>query len=403
METISDKMKNLNDDSLTVFDIIQKQGPVSKNEILMRSRMKMTKLNRILASLQEIGAVIRIGNGDSTGGRKPILFDMNTKDFFVLGLSIGSIRYTLTVVNLKMQIIASQRFVMNREHTPQAFLDQVVFQLFSMLDEQHIDKSQVLGIGIGSFGNINKEAGRTIRQSSFFLNDQWADLPFREMMQQATGFAAVMDSSANCEVLAHYLYGAGKGSKKLISLTCSMGIRTGIIVNGQLIRSNMVRDDPFGHMTINMDGPQCKCGNYGCVECYSSLSAIYESFLSCIKLGRTTLIPNPMDRPTVEQMNEACKKGDALSCELINMGATALGCGLANYINLFNPDMVILSGLLVQKSDIYYNTAVETTMKRLSYLNNSIQVKIIKADENEKAFEIGGAVLFMEEWINRQR
>jgi predicted NBD/HSP70 family sugar kinase len=110
------------------------------------------------------------------------------------------------------------------------------------------------------------------------------------MIEDATGMSVIIDNGANMAALAEYIYGEGKGSDNLAYINCGMGIRTGSISSGTVVRTINGTEDAFGHMVIDVDGELCSCGNYGCVECYSSIPAIVGKFARELKKGRVTAV-----------------------------------------------------------------------------------------------------------------
>jgi predicted NBD/HSP70 family sugar kinase len=392
-------VQRLKNDVKTVLNLIQKRGPVSKDEIRRRTGIKLSKINRLLAELEKYRLIVRTVSGLSSGGRKPFLFDINTRDFFILSFALGSIRYGVSVVNLKMHVIGTLSFDLPYNYTPRIFLQRAFSQGTALMRKFDIKTHQIIGLALSSFGNVDKKTGKTIRQSSFYMNEHWLTIPLRDMAHEITGLPTTIDSGINCQTLVHYLYGDGRDAHKLIVVSCGMGIRTGIIIDGHLISSNMLRDDPFGHMSVKMDGKICKCGNSGCIECYSSLSAIQKNFISKIKEGRTSIIPDPIKNLTLDAIDQAYRQGDELSREILDEAGTAMGCGLANYINLFNPDLVILQGIVVQKSETFCRIAIQTAMHHLSNLSDAIHTKIITENPDTQVFALGAAATFWEEWL----
>lgn len=395
-----DRVRMFRKEDRDVFNLIQKEGPIAKRLLLERTGLKMTKLNLILDELEELTLIERVGNGDSTGGRRPILFDAVKKGNYILSLTMGSLHYTVALTNLKMDVLARREGSMSAMMKPPEFFSEVMQHVEDILRETGISKEQILGLGASTVGCVDRETGQIKKESSFYINDSWIDFPLRYHLQELTGLPVYCDIGVNAQTLANNFYVSKKKAESMIVVVCGMSVRTGVVVNGKLVRHRQLSDDTFGHMTINMDGALCKCGNYGCVECYASLASIQRAFMSGIKIGRKSCIRiERKEDLTVEMLEDACRRGDAFALEVISTSAAALGCGIANYVNLFDPDLVVLTGLLIERSDTFYHEVVRSTQKRLSCLNRS-RAEIVRDDNYDQIFTIAGAALFFEEWIN---
>ena len=177
----------------------------------------------------------------------------------------------------------------------------------------------------------------------------------------------ITDNGANCAVLLESKKGYGKDCDNVAYFHCGIGIRTGVISNSNIIRTMNNVEDAFGHMVVDMDGEECYCGNYGCIECYSSAAGILKKYRAEVKKGRK-LLDKPLNQISFTDICQAADKDDELSKETVVNAALALGTGLANFMNLLNPDIVILSGPLIRHSTLYYETAVELALRK-TYLS----------------------------------
>lgn len=155
-------------------------------------------------------------------------------------------------------------------------------------------------------------------------------------------------------------------------------------------------EDVFGHMVIDVDGEKCSCGNYGCIECYSSIYAIVKKFVSEVKRGRKTLVNKAVDAISYVDICRAAEEKDPLACEIITKAALAFGAGLANFINILNPGLVILSGSLIQHSNMFYELCTESAMKKL-YTGKGDHILFHKGGYfKDSAIAVGGAAMVME-------
>ncbi len=231
---------------------------------------------------------------------------------------------------------------------PDAVVDDVVRMTKEVMEEalgRHGGTSdRVVGVGIGCPGPLDTERGLVLTTP----NLGWTDYPIRDRIAHRLGLPGALDNDANCATLGEWWQGAGRGVDHLVGVTLGTGIGGGLVLNGRLVRGACGTAGEFGHTTIDLTGRRCACGNYGCLEAYASgpniaararegVEAGYESVL-------TDLVEGDLQRITAVTVYDALLKGDAYAQEVILETARVLGAGIANLVNMFNPEMVVIVG-----------------------------------------------------------
>lgn len=390
---------NLNSDTKKIFDFIHKYGPQTKNDLSHLTGIKLTTLNRAMEPLEENRYIIQGSIGESTGGRKPVLYDVNAAKAYVIGVDISRTYTEIILIDLKMTILYKQRFNMDETYTPDKTLKTVLESIETGLTAIKISKEKLMGVGIGTVGPLDREKGIMINPVNF-EGQGWQNVQIKEMVQAHFECPVFVDNGANAAVLAEMLFGIGKGYKNLVYFHCGVGIRTGAISSDTIIRTVYNTEDAFGHMVIDVDGEACSCGNYGCIECYSSIYAIIKKISSELKKGRVSKITKPIKDITYVDICKAAADGDGLSIEILTGAAAILGTGLANFINILNPGLVILSGPLVKHSNLFYKICTEAAAKKC-YINGRDKVIFIKGGHFEdNAISIGAAAMVLEHCLN---
>ena len=358
MRTALNPIASLSKDQKSIFSIINKKGPITKSDILALTGLRLTTLNRLMQPIEERALIVESGIGESSGGRKPTLYDVNAGQFYLLGIDLSRTYTQVVLTNLKLDIIYRDQFDMNESNTPEktALKIKDIFQ--TSLYSSKIDVKSVLGVGVGTVGQLDRSKGIIINPSRF-ASPGWLNVPIQDMLSKELSLPVFIDNGANTAVLSEFLFGDGKGFKSIAYFNCGIGIRTGAVSSEAIIRTINDAEDAFGHMVIDVDGESCYCGNYGCVECYSSIYSIVKNFISAKKKGRGTSVNKPIDEINYINILKAADSGDDLSKEIITAAAVAFGTGLANYINLLNPRMVILSGPTISHSDLFYSVSTE--------------------------------------------
>lgn len=390
-------LEGLQQDRKEVFNIIQKQGPLSKQNIQLITNLKLTTLNRIIYDLQSKELITEESLGESTGGRKPTLYNVNSSKFYIIGVDISRTYTQIVFANSKMQILKESKFLMDEDYSAEITLNKIVETINGFINKLKINKNQILGVGIGAVGPLDREKGVLLTPVNF-IGDNWQNLAMKDILENKLGLPIIIDNGANCAVLGEYFYGSGKGFENIAYINCGVGIRTGVISSGKIIRTINDREDAFGHMVIDIDGEACYCGNYGCVESYSSIHSIIKKFKGELKEGKVSLLKKNLEDINYFDVFREANKGDIVAREVITNSAIIFGTALANYINLLNHKLVILSGPTVYISEIFYNISTETALLKINSAN--VNIKFSKGGNfKETAIAIGAAAMVLENLI----
>jgi len=393
--------ESLNYEAKKIFSVIQKNGPITKNDISLITGLKLTTLIRIMQPLLDLGLVVESKIGESTGGRKPVLYDVNTNKFYIIGIDISRTYTEVVITDLKMQILQKHRFNMDMSCSPDVTISKIEETVQNFRKSLDIENRILLGAGIGTVGPLDREKGIVINPVNFEAPG-WANVPLKSMVEEKLNCSAILDNGANAAVLAETYFGAGKGLQNVVYFHCGVGIRTGAMSSGTIIRTLNDSEDVFGHMVIDVDGEECSCGNFGCIECYSSIHAATKRFISEIKKGRMTSIAKPINQINYIDICNGAKNNDPLSIEVLQGAAAIMGTGLANFINLLNPSLVILSGPLVNHSEIFYNTCIEIASRKC-YLKKEDTIFFSRGGIfEENAISVGSAALVVERLLGNR-
>jgi glucokinase len=205
-------------------------------------------------------------------------------------------------------------------------------------------RKDIVGAGIGSPGPLNTETGVVILTP----NLGWVNMPLRDRIADALKLPATLDNDANCAIFGEWWRGAAQGVDHLVGLTIGTGVGGGIVLGGEIYHGASDVAGEIGHMTIEANGRRCKCGNYGCLEAYASGPAIAARAVEGIESGAETALPQyvagDLSRITAQVVYEAAHDGDAYALEAVRDTAKLLGAGVANIVNIFNPEVVVICG-----------------------------------------------------------
>lgn len=349
---IYNSFETLNDRCRHIFSIIQGNGPVSKNELINKTKLKITTLNRDLKVLLNKKIIKESDVGASTGGRKPSLYDVNQDEFYIIGIDISKIYAKIVITNLKFNIV--EEILLRHEYSLETVTDVIPGVIKKFCAKLNIQNSNIIGIGIGIVREFNPEKLAA------------------ELKKEFNTIIGV-DRGENAAVAGEYSFGIGKGKKDIVYIYCGVGIRTGIISSGVLNRAADHVKDGFGHMIVQANGNKCSCGNLGCIESYASISNITQKFIYKMKEVNPLGLNKNLDNINYRDVCSLAERENEIAVNIIKESALYFGIGLSNYIRLFNPELIILSGPLIHNSNLFYNIAKETALEKCHIKNLNIQ------------------------------
>ncbi len=316
---------------------------------------------------------------------------MGDNKTLLIGVDLGG-------TNMRVGMVTSDGRMVHRLILPTRVtlgLDKVVERIIKAIQEvinqTIVPGNQIKGIGIGSPGTIDIQSGIIISSPNF---PKWKQVPLKHMIEEKLSIPTFMDNDANAFAFGEKWVGAGKEVQSLVCLTLGTGVGGGIILNGRIWHGADGMAAEIGHMTVLPDGLKCNCGNYGCLESYASASSIVRRVCNAIQSGKLTMVldyaKGNLENITSDLVYQAALKGDELAIHIMNETATFLGIGIANLINLLNPEMIVVGGGLTNAWDIIYPVTLKEVQKR-ALSEMAKRVKIVRASLGDNSGIIGAA------------
>ena len=320
---------------------------------------------------------------------------------WVVGVDIGGTNLAVGVVPLDGGTPAALRSSPTQVHLgPDAAVDEIVEMAESAISEtletHGGTRRHVLGVGIGCPGPLDLTEGVVLATP----NLGWVDYPIRRKISDALGLAATLDNDANCATYAEWWRGAGRGVDVLVGLTLGTGIGGGLVLGGRLVRGASGSASEFGHTTIDFMGRRCACGNYGCLEAYASGPNIAARAREGLRAGYESVLPSlvdgELDRITAVTVYDALLLGDAYAREVMTETAKILGAGVANLVNLFNPQVVVVVGGVTRAGEHLF-APLRAEVRRRAFEAAVRVCRIVPGELPETAGIIGAAGIFIAE------
>jgi len=301
-------------------------------------------------------------------------------------------------VNYQGKIVSSLKIPTLAEKGRKPTIKRIIETIHENIVQSSVAPEDIIGIGIGAPGPLDVEKGII----NFAPNlPGWRDVPLRKILEDEFNMKVVLENDANAAAWGERCFGVGQGVNNLVCFTLGTGIGGGIIINGKIYHGNNYGAAELGHMTVNKDGPRCNCGNYGCLEAYSSATGIKNRIKNRIKEGiKSKFLNLDSDDELLESLRlklifETARKGDRLTKDIVEEAISYLGIAIANIANILNPEMVVLVGGITNEGDKLLIPLREEVKKRAFYSNyKSLKIVIGKLGGN--AGVLGAAALL---WI----
>ncbi len=373
-----------------VLNTIRHQGPISRADIAKATNLTAPAITYITNKLLDSGIVTEHTIGQSSGGRRPILLAINPDTLNVLVIHISSNRLRGYLVDGELNVISEKEYSVQK----MAKDDILELMLSTILDLKKDAKTDILGIGVVVHGPVQSKEGISL----FAPNLGWRNVPIKYIVEEKIGIPTFVENDVRAMAIGEFYYGSASDIENMVFLKVGYGIGSAIFIDGKLYRGCGDSAGEIGHTTIDVGGPLCSCGNYGCLEAVASENALVKSMIKSIKEGRSSMVQEMaggnLEDITPEMIYEAAEKNDNLAGRFLRQTARYLGIGIANAINTFNPELLVIGGGIVKAKSSIEKTMLDTVKDRC--LENSFnQCKIEFSQMGEIATIKGAADVVM--------
>ena len=323
---------------------------------------------------------------------------------YIIGVDLGG----TNIVSGAMTADGSRHLAMRSIPTNSAVGDEGVAErigglvegvILDAMTETGAARTDFIGIGIGAPGPLDREEGIVLVAP----NLGWKDFPLRKRIQDRLKLPTTLDNDANCATFGEWWQGAARGGKNVVGITIGTGIGGGLILNGALYHGSSDMAGEIGHTTIDLNGRHCKCGNYGCLEAYASAPAIATRAREVLvreegESSIPTMVNGKLDEITAQIVYDAAAAGDQIANEIVRDTARYLGAGVANLLNIFNPDIVVVAGGVTAAGDALF-VPLRAEVRRRAFKPAVNAVSIIPGELPGTAGVVGAVASFKQQYL----
>jgi len=315
-----------------VLNYVREREPISRAEISRETALQRSTISTIVEGLKGEGLIEEIGEGESTGGRRPTLLRLRMAGPIAIGVAIRPSRTIVATSNLAGRVLEQEELPTHQD--PEKAM-QAVIRAVKNLSDRH--RSSIEAVGVSIPGLADPAAG----QALFVPYFQWRDVPVEQRIASATGLPVKIDNDANSVALAELWFGRPEvtDARDFILILVGEGVGTGIIIDGQVYRGERGAAGEFGHMIVAADAPvACSCGNYDCWEAFSSERAALSRYQKLCGDSAGA------DMVTFSTLVDRALAGEEHARAALVETAHYLGIGISNLIVGFSPEVVVVGG-----------------------------------------------------------
>lgn len=405
---INVKAHNMQAVLLSLLTSVDSEGeqPLSRSQLARKTNLSSTTITNLVAELIEQGIVAEDKNvleGEQRPvGRPRTGLYLIPDARYVIGVHIGVGLYRIAVMNLRAEIVCS-KLVNFAITTPSGdVLREMSENINEVVTNCDIDRRLILGVGVGASGLVDYLKGINILAP----NLDWHHVPIRDYLESRLGLPVVVENNVRAMALGEAYFGCGREAQSLAFVYGRTGVGAGFVINHQLFRGSSTGAGEIGHMIlVSENGELCRCGNHGCLETLVSESVIIHRAQGIAEAEPDGILAhflaNPGERSMVECVFQAARQGDLAVLQLFREIGYYLGIALANLVNIFNPELIILGGLFAQAEDLIF-PVVRDTLNRLAFAGLGEKVRLVTTSFSWRAGVTGAAALALLTFFYRQ-
>lgn len=352
-----------------VVKILQQREVCSRADIAKQMGLTQASITKIVAALMEMGIVSEVGSIKGSGNRRSIGLKLNADRHQIIGVKFSRHMFSVGVFDISGKIYTHSEIEYSIEQDQKSVLSAMKKQIHNMLEKY----KNVVAIGLALPGPFLQDEGRIAVVTQM---PTWHNINFIEEFKYEFNKPFFFVHDANAGALAEWWFGDhARPLHTLAYFLVGEGVGSGIIERGNLLLGVQGAASEIGHISVDVKGPRCECGNYGCLELYCSAPAM-------VKMAQQR-VPECLSKSHQQSMDacnaifKAARKGNEKALEVVQEVAEYIGYGCVTLINSYNPDIIVIGDIVSQGGDLLLPTIQEVVKQRvISELNSRVQIKI---------------------------
>lgn len=361
-------------------------GPMTRQQIGEATGVSQATVSNLVGDLLDQGVIVEAGAEDSDGGRPRALLRVKPEYRYVVGVDVGETAILVELFDLDMQVRASHSITPTADRLdPEKTAEYVLEGLDRVVTYSRLSQEQILGVGVGVPGLVVQGDDAIVHAQTI----GWDGVPFGKMLRRGTGLPLFVENGAKTFGQAEKWFGSARGAENAIIVLLGTGTGVSIFTEGELYRGASSAGE-WGHTTVMVDGRTCRCGAKGCLEAYIGGWAIVARYDEL--RGRT---PADSETDLVARLTAIAEapSSDPSAAKVLQETTTYLGVGIANLINLFNPERIVVGGWIDEIFEDRLLPSIREVASRQALRMPFSAVSIVRAQLGRDAVALGAATL----------
>src|SRR6266566_1747393 len=380
----------------TILRTLYFGGEMSRVDLSQQTQLSTATVTNVVVELLNEGSVIEVGSEESLGGRPRTILAINPRYCYFIGVDVGEQHLGMELFNLTLAKVASAQYaILSHLAYPERIAAHIAQGIETMLATAGISqRANILGIGVGVPGIVEMTTESVVHAPSI----GWKAVPFRRLLEEQIPYRLLLDNGVKAMTQAELLIGAGRGYQHFVVVLMGTGIGAGIVANGVLYRGASNSAGEWGHTRLSLDGPLCRCGNRGCLEAYIGSSRILERLRARVSTHPALDYAN--EEEAMSSLAASACAGDADALQVLEETTHYLGVGIANLVNFFNPQCLILGGWVGSQLGQLILPALRGFIETMALPSSAQAVSLEVSQFGQDAVAMGSATLVLEQFLS---
>ncbi|MGW9111686.1 ROK family transcriptional regulator [Microbacterium sp. NPDC055683] len=381
----------------TVLDLIRSGGTISRVDLAARSGLTEASISRIVKQLLGEGVILETGRGESTGGKRPTLLQLNKGARHAVGMLLSDARVEYVLTDLSGAVIASAESPGLFHLTRAELIPQAAMSIDALIASSPVDPATVLGVGVATPGR--QEISDYASASNPFDRHEWDWRAIQHELADATGREVSIENDSTCAAIGEYWASRAPASSDFGVVNVANGIGFGLVTRGDVYRGASSNVGEIGHMVLDLDGPECACGNRGCLQSLASTPTIVRTVLADDELtARLGLAGTPSaiwdDYGVIAR---AAASGDPAATAPIDAAARILGKALISLTNILDLERIVITGPALDHVGGIFRDAIADELDRRAFVRSVHRTEVALSGSGRHASALGAATLVIHE------
>ncbi|HHY82882.1 MAG TPA: ROK family transcriptional regulator [Clostridiales bacterium] len=379
-----------------ILNIIKDEGGISRAELSKRTGLSRGGITPIVNELLSMELIVETGVSVTDSGRRPIILELNADGCHAIAVDWTRKKYTAALVDFTGRIITREQYWFTDNDTLDHILKRLKESINNILCQSKAKR--IAGIGVVAPGPLDIYKGVILSPPNFW---GWLNIPIKQILENEFKLPVFVDNNANAYALAEKNYGKGRQYHNFIYVVVDEGIGAGIIIEDDLYRGKGGFGSEIGHISINMDGPKCECGNNGCIEIYATIPQIMRHVNNYTELGVLSSYLNIIRSRRLLRWDDilnGLKIEDPVCMNIIRKIAVYLGNVFVSLINVLEPEAIFIGSDIASAGKHLLEPIKEYLHDRT--VTKDIHKTDLLLSDLEHGSLIGGAMLVLQSFID---